>query len=196
MAYTRFHDDECRITKQNQQMTDPGRWVLDTPGNGSTPCFILDPQIIPQKWGANVWTNCTDLQSSLLNLNKPLNRDCISYNKDARVLTSSSPITYPVCTQAITDQPRATMPAWTLRGAEQNNWDPLLFDPQNISHTEMQFRNNKSTRISEKDNFKRTFNCTPEDTQLYTVMSGHSRPTYIGGPTVCRSDCQKIPSST
>jgi hypothetical protein len=46
------------------------RWVFDVPGNGPRPCFMLDPHIIPQKWGDNLWTNPTDLQSSLMGLNK------------------------------------------------------------------------------------------------------------------------------
>jgi len=52
MAFTRFHDDPARISKQLQQQTDQERWYLDTPGNGDKPCFMLDPQIIPQKWEA------------------------------------------------------------------------------------------------------------------------------------------------
>jgi hypothetical protein len=55
MAFTRFHDDTARISKQLQQQTDQERWYLDTPGNGDKPCFQLDPQIIPQKWGGNLW---------------------------------------------------------------------------------------------------------------------------------------------
>jgi len=51
MAFTRFHDDPARIKKQLQQQTDQERWYLDVPGNGENPCFILDPQIIPQKMG-------------------------------------------------------------------------------------------------------------------------------------------------
>ena len=48
MAFTRFHDDEARIIRQLQQQTDQERWYLDTPGSGDKPCFMLDPQIIPQ----------------------------------------------------------------------------------------------------------------------------------------------------
>lgn len=193
MASTRFHDDECRIIKQNQQMTDPGRWILDTPGNGDKPCFMLDPQIIPQKWGANVWTNCIDLQSSLLNMNKTLNRDCLTAT-NRTPLPESAPIQYPVCTSLTTEQPRTTMPAWTLRDSEQNNWDPLLFNPQSRKHTEMQFKNNTSTRIAEKDNFNRTFHCIPEDKQLYTVMAQQPtrETTYVGGANMCATSCEKI----
>ena len=26
MSFTRFHDDPCRIAKQQQESTDPGKW--------------------------------------------------------------------------------------------------------------------------------------------------------------------------
>ena len=32
MAFTRFHDDKCRVEKQLQEMTDQGRYMLDVPG--------------------------------------------------------------------------------------------------------------------------------------------------------------------
>ena len=66
MAFTRFNYDECRTKKQLQQSTDPGRWILDVPGNGDAPCYIEDPQIIIQKWGANLRTNTINLESDLL----------------------------------------------------------------------------------------------------------------------------------
>jgi hypothetical protein len=69
MSFTRFHDDPCRIVKQNQQMTDQSRYILNVPGNGPNPCFMEDPQIIPQKWGANLYSNKVDVQSNLLGLN-------------------------------------------------------------------------------------------------------------------------------
>ena len=84
MAFTRFHDDPARITKQLQQQTDQERWYLDVPGNGDKPCFILDPQIIPQKWGGNLWTHSIDIQSSLLGIDRRLNRDCLRVDKNGK----------------------------------------------------------------------------------------------------------------
>ena len=48
MSNTRFKYDDCRIKKELQQSTDQGRWVLNVPGNGSSPCYMEDPQIIMQ----------------------------------------------------------------------------------------------------------------------------------------------------
>jgi hypothetical protein len=72
MAFTRFKYDDCRTKKSLQQQTDPGRWILDVPGNGSHPCYIEDPQIIIQKWGANLRTNTINLESDLLGVNRTL----------------------------------------------------------------------------------------------------------------------------
>ena len=116
MAFTRFHDDDARIIKQLQQQTDQERWYLDVPGNGPKPCFMLDPQIIPQKWGGNLWTNSTDIQSSLLGIDKRLNRDCLDESKYKRQNVHVSPIDYPTCDSFLTtEQTRATMPAWIGR---------------------------------------------------------------------------------
>lgn len=158
MAFTRFHDDDARIIKQLQQQTDQQRWYLDVPGNGSKPCFILDPQIIPQKWGGNLWTHSIDIQSSLLGIDKQLTRDCINKDKFKRQTVYASPIDYPVCdTFLTTEQSRTIMPAWTARDLQQNHAYLLPNNPQ--QHTEMPFQNYTSTRILEKDNFARTSKC-------------------------------------
>jgi hypothetical protein len=154
MAFTRFHDDEARIIKQLQQQTDQERWYLDTPGNGTKPCFMLDPQIIPQKWGGNLWTHSVDIQSSLLGIDKINNRDCIKKDTYKKQLVYASPIDYPVCdTFLTTEQSRAIMPAWTARDLPQNHAYILPNNPQ--QHTELRFPNNVSTRILEKDYFSK-----------------------------------------
>jgi hypothetical protein len=209
MAFTRFHDDACRITKQLQQQTDQGRWIIDVPGNGGDkPCFALDPQIIPQKWGANLWTNSVDIQSALLGIDKRLNRDVPntvnaltnkSVNPYKRFTVNAAPISYPVCdTFLTTDQSRVIMPAWTARDLQQNHAYILPNDPQ--SNTEMKFGNYIDTRILEKKHFKREFDCVPLNDQGYTVpikqfSSGQkTRGTYIAGPNTCgaRGSCEKI----
>jgi len=175
MAFTRFHDDPARQMKANQQSTGPGRWTLDVPGNGDKPCFALDPQIIPQKWGANLWSNSIDIQSALLGIDRGLNRDCLAtdtngVNKYKRLIVNTYPLKneYPVCdTFLTTEQSRVIMPAWTARDLEQNNMDYLYTDPQ--KHTNMPFKNNVSTRVLEKDFFKRTFDCQPMNDQTYIV---------------------------
>ena len=62
----------------------------------------------------------------------------------------SSNIIYPVC-DPITEQPRATHPAWTARDLEQVNWYILPHDPQENTCSPCQ--NNLNTRILEKNNY-------------------------------------------
>jgi hypothetical protein len=193
MAFTRFHDDPCRIIKQLQQQTDQGRWIIDVPGNGTKPCFMLDPQIIPQKWGANLWTHSTDIQSSLLGIDKTLNRDCLDQNKYKTQTIYSSPIDYPVCdTFLTTEQSRVTMPAWTFRDLPQNHAYILPDNPQ--THTEMPFGNYASTRILEKDNFVRQFDCIPNNDQIYTLPTQQYNQTNKSARinNVCSNSCKQI----
>ena len=201
MAFTRFHDDEARIIKQLQQQTDQERWYLDTPGNGDKPCFMLDPQIIPQKWGGNLWTHSIDIQSSLLGIDRQLNRDCLRVDKNGkdvdkykRQTVYASPIDYPVCDTLTTEQSRAIMPAWTARDLQQNHAYILPNNPQ--LNTEMPFQNYLDTRILEKDSFKREFDCVPQNNQFYTVPTDVYNAQYKGKNTVgtglCKSDCKKM----
>jgi hypothetical protein len=194
MAFTRFHDDPARIAKQLQQQTDQERWYLDVPGSGDKPCFALDPQIIPQKWGGNLWTHSIDIQSSLLGIDKQLNRDCIDQNKYKRQTVYASPIDYPICdTFLTTEQSRAIMPAWTAKDLQQNHAYILPNNPQ--ANTEMPFNSYTSTRILEKDSFKREYQCVPENNQFYTVPTDVYNMKYNGknsvGTQICKSDCSK-----
>lgn len=192
MAFTRFHDDEARIIKQLQQQTDQERWYLDTPGNGDKPCFMLDPQIIPQKWGGNLWTHSIDIQSSLLGIDRRLNRDCLDKDVYKRQTVHAAPIDYPICDSFLTtEQSRAIMPAWTARDLQQNHAYILPNNPQ--ANTEMPFQNNTNTRILEKDGFKRENQCIPNNNQFYTVPTDVYNSQYKGsnavGTTICRNDC-------
>lgn len=194
VTLTRFNDDPARISKKLQQQTDQGRWIIDTPGPGDKPCFALDPYIIPQKWGGNLWTHSTDIQSSLLGIDKRINRDCIDQNIYKRQTVHASPIDYPVCdTFLTTEQSRAIMPAWTARDLQQNHAYILPNNPQ--AHTEMNFSNNVSSRIFEKDNFKRETYCIPQNNQGYTLPATNTiKGNNIGGNRMCyaANDCFKI----
>lgn len=147
MASTRINNDDARIAIQLQQQTDQERWYLDVPGSGPTPSFMLDPHIIPQKWGGNLWTNTTDIQSSLLGLNKRISRDCKNVDEYRRSTTHTRPISYPVCdTFLTTEQSRAVMPAWTARDLPQVHAYLLPTNPQ--LHAEIPFQSYKSSRLT------------------------------------------------
>jgi hypothetical protein len=151
MACTRFFYDDCRTKKQLQQATDPGRWVLNVPGNGSNPCYIEDPQIIIQKWGANLRTNTINLESELLGVNRAANRDCLGKDNYQKYNVTNEAISYPSCCTLSTEQSRATNPAWWYRDVEQVDWYYPPLNPQ--ENTCLPFQNNLSTRILEKDYF-------------------------------------------
>jgi len=160
MANKRFYYDDCRTIKRLQQETDQGRYVLDVPGWGDKPCFMEDPHIIPQKWGANLRTNTINLESELLGMNRKLTKDCLGVNNYEHNKVESQSINYPYCSQMYTEQSRSIMPAWTARDLEQVNWWTLPLNPQ--ENTCIPFQNNLSTRILEKDYFT---HCNPNQSK-------------------------------
>ena len=80
MAFTRFNYDECRTKKKLQQQTGPSRYILNVPGNGSKPCFMDDPQVRLQKWGANLKSVVNggpiDIDSDLTGRTRKLTKYC------------------------------------------------------------------------------------------------------------------------
>jgi hypothetical protein len=149
MAFTRFHDDPCRIKKQLQEATGAGRYILNKPGWGDKPCFMSDPQIRMQQWGGNLRTNALDLESDLMGLTRPLTHDC-DKNNFQKQSVSSEKMVYPEC-NPLTDESRVTNPAWWYRDLEQNHRYILPLNPQ--ENTCIPFQNNLNTRILEKDYF-------------------------------------------
>ena len=150
MSLTSIRNEPCRISKELQQSTGSGRYALNVPGPGSDVCFMEDPFIRLQKWGANLMTNTINLESNLMGLDRSLNRDCLELNNYNSYNSKSRKITYPSC-QPFTEQPRASMPAWTVRDLEQNNFDILPLNPQeNVCYP---FHNNLNTRLLERDYF-------------------------------------------
>jgi hypothetical protein len=191
MAETRFNSDPCRISKKLQQMTDQGRYIMNMPGNGENPAYMADPQIIIQKWGANLRTNSINLESELLGVNRPLNKDCLGKDEYQRFDFKSRAIQYPVCSSLTTEQSRTIMPAWTARDLEQVDWYYPPLNPQ--ENTCMPFQNNLSTRLLERDYFvaKVPCNLSNDYTPLPTNVV---RGGYAGGPNTCAQSesCSKI----
>jgi len=157
MSFTRFHDDPCRIKKQLEISTGTGRYMLDKPGWGDKPCYMEDPYMRLQQWGANLRTNTVNIDSDLRGLTRTLTRDCTENSFDKHEVNSKHKI-YPDC-NPFTEQSRAIMPAWTVRDLEQVNFDILPLNPQ--ENVCIPFHNNLSTRILEKDyhNSKKNSEC-------------------------------------
>lgn len=155
MSFTRFHDDPSRIAKQLEESTGSGKYILNTPGNGETPYYMEDPYVRMQLWGANLRTNPIEIDNDLKGLTRPLNRDCLNENNYKKHVASSESVEYPSFGM-MTEQPRACMPAWTLRGidTEQYSRNYLFFNPQ--SNIERPFSNNVASRITAKDEYDKT----------------------------------------
>ena len=194
MACTRFFYDDCRTKKQLQQATDPGRWVLNVPGNGSHPCYIEDPQIIIQKWGANLRTNTINLESDLMGVNKPLSRDCLGKDNYKNFNVPSQAIEYPICNNTFTEESRATNPAWWYRDLEQVDWGYPPINPQ--INTCLPFQNNISTRILVRDDFTPKRECILNEKKYNYLPSNYNLITggYVGGPTTCQqtNSCERM----
>jgi len=193
MAFTRFKYDDCRTKKSLQQATDPGRWILNVPGNGDKPCYMEDPQIIPQKWGGNLRTNTIDLESDLRGVNRHISRDCLGKDEYQKYNVQNYTIQYPTCSQLTTEQSRATNPAWWYRDLEQNNFEYPPLNPQlNVC---LPFQTNLSTRVLEKDYFTPKRDCVLDETkQMLPSSYNLIRGGYVGGPTTCQqtNSCQNI----
>jgi len=152
MACTRWNYGPCRTKKLLQQATDPGRYWLNTPGNGCAPCFMEDPEIRLQKWGANLRKvpggHPIDINSDLLGLTRPLTKDCIDKEFPDKGVVMSRKVKYSSC-KPFVSQSRVTHPAWMYRDLEQVDWWPLILNPQ--ENVCMRFHNNLNTRLLEKD---------------------------------------------
>ena len=143
MAFTRFHDDPDRIMKRLQESTDQGMYYLNQPGNGDKPPFFNDPQIILQKWGANLHEDRIKVESELRGIHNKLSRTQHS------ILLTTTPIVYPTYSDEVTSQPRSTNPAWNARDLQQFSFAPLYLNPQ--ENVELPFHANISTRILERN---------------------------------------------
>jgi hypothetical protein len=193
MAFTRFKYDDARTKKFLQQATDPGKWILNVPGNGANPCYMEDPQIIIQKWGGNLRTNTINLESELKGVNRQLGRDCLGKDNYEKYNVPNEAIKYPTCNNLFTDQSRATNPAWWYRDLEQANWQYPPLNPQ--TNTCIPFQSNLNTRILEKDYFTPKRDCVLNETQNYLPASySLIKGSYVGGPTTCQqtNSCQSL----
>jgi hypothetical protein len=171
MAFTRFRDDPVRIQKQLEESTFTGRYRLDTPGNGLDLPFYEDPQLRLQGWGANFRNNTVNLESDLLGLTRPLNRDLVDIN-DYKVNSVPTSQPYYRSSQPFVEESRASHPAWMFRDLEHSRWETPFLNP--LNGLEKGFHENIQTRILEKDLFKPSIPIIEgtENTQYY--LSGHS----------------------
>lgn len=157
MASTRYNYDKCRTQKKLQESSGPGRYMLDTPGQGLYLPFVNDPQIRLQCWGANLMSvrngHPIDIDSDLIGLNNGISKFQTSEkfpnnnNVNSKVVSHD----YGVKKLPYTDETRSTHPSWMYRDLEQSRRYPLILNPQ--EHVCIPFHNNLSSRILERDNY-------------------------------------------
>jgi len=158
MASSRIFNDEARIRKRNAIDTYKGRYHLDVPGNGADMPFNADPHIRIQKWGANFSTNMMDINSDLRGMTRPLNKDFIEINEYKKFsVVPKVANANPETVNYITDETRATNPAWVLKEKEMHRFEPPFINPIDLTFLKKPFYENLNTRILEKDYFKPKF---------------------------------------
>jgi hypothetical protein len=108
---------------------------------------MADPQMRIQKWGANMMSDSTNLESELFCLGRPLNHDYDRTYRDVR-LSHGTAMSHPV-SQTHVMESRASNPAWMYRDLEQTRWEVPFINP--LVNVEKKFHDNIQTRILEKD---------------------------------------------
>ena len=163
MAFTRFYDDPCRIQKYLEESTSIGNYNMNVPGNGTNPTLFNDPYIKLQKWGGNLSSNKTDLESELFILHRKLNRDTIKENNYVDYLNNNAIYNQnrsKTDNSEITGQSRVSHPPWVYREINNfNKQDSDYYVPNNFNYLHLNpqenicipFHNNISSRMLQKD---------------------------------------------
>jgi hypothetical protein len=154
MSCSRFNNDQGRIEKKNAISTFAGRYALDTPGPGDVMPFNADPHMRLQGWGANFKNNMVDINSDLRGMTRPYNRDLVDVNdyKKWSVKPESQAMSYETI-DYVTDESRATHPAWTYRDIEMDRWEKPFLNP--LDKVDIPFQRELNTRVLEKDYYVR-----------------------------------------
>ena len=152
MAFTNIRYDNARTAVALVEATAACRYNLQVPGNGPKPCYLEDPCLRIQKWGANLRTNSVDLETALRGQMRTTGCDAAPAGKGGLpVLPASEAMTYPVCDAPSVEQTRAIDPPWTALDKDHTRWLSLWNDPQEM--TQIPFPCYLSTRVLHKDNF-------------------------------------------
>lgn len=173
MAFTRFHDDPNRIKKQIMESSFSGRYMLNTPGQGTDLPFIEDPHIRLQHWGANLRNDTVNLESDLRGMTRRLNRDNQEMNQYQKQSNEPRQVSYKNA-EPFVQETRASHPAWMYKDLEQTRWEAPFLNPSN--GLEKDFQHNIQTRFLEKDNFIR---------KVPVVDGTQNLEYYLGGKSMC-----------
>ena len=149
---TNIRESKGRRIKEAEISTFAGRYYLDTPGCGTVLPYFEDPHMRVQRASGVVGASgTTDWESELRGITRPLSRgDIYDYTQSA--VPSIAPIRpyYGI----VSDETRATLPAWTFREKEQDRWETPLLDP--LEKAFVPFETNVNARQQELDSLGKT----------------------------------------
>lgn len=150
MASTRIKFDDYRIETYLQDSTFAERRIFNTPGNQLA--FINDPHIRMQYWGSNKADNFINVQNDLLGINRTnqYKRDNLQMNYENRKTTPQIPKSiYSTISHSITDESRATHPAYLSKTVSIDRWEIPIHNP--IDKAIIPFEILQETRLKQKD---------------------------------------------
>lgn len=143
--------DGCKTSDDLRVTTGPGRYQLDVPPQYSNACFAPEPTVRQQKWGAslNQGFQKTDVESDLLNLNRPTTRTvCDQYNPEKNKVNEASKESVKECSFPQTFS-RLVDPPCNNRAVGWNRWEWLCDNPQEA--VMLPFDNLVATRLQKRD---------------------------------------------
>lgn len=153
-SFNRRLYDGCKTTDDLRLTTGPGRYQLDVPTGYCDASYVVEPTTRQQKWGASLNRNYmkTDVESDLLNINRPTTRTaCSQYNPQNNVMNQSG-TTPPKETSFPQVFSRLIDPPCTGRAMGWNRWEWLCDNPQET--VMVPFDNMVTTRLQQKDQFR------------------------------------------
>lgn len=143
--------DGCKTGDDLRVTTGPGRYQLDMPPQYCDACYAPEPTVRQQKWGAalNQGFQKTDVESDLLNLNRPTTRTvCDQYNPDQNKVNAAAKESAKECSFPQTFS-RLVDPPCNNRAVGWNRWEWLCDNPQGA--VMLPFDNQVATRLQKRD---------------------------------------------
>lgn len=180
-SWNRRRYDECKTTDDMRLTTGPGRYQLDAPPQYCNACFVPEPTIHQQRWGASQSANYqkTDVESDLFNINRqPTRNTCTQYDpKKDKInkggLTNAQECSFPQVHSRLVDPP------CTLRSSGWNRWEWLCENPQEAAM--IPFDNSITTRLQQKDQFRPCIPVPIDSTTLMPAPSANDKGTPFEG---------------
>ncbi len=181
--------DGCKTSDDLRVSTGPGRYQVDVPPQACNACYAPEPTVRQQMWGASLNRGYmkTDVESDLLNLNRPTTRTvCDQYNPDKNKVNEAGQESVKECSFPQTFS-RLVDPPCNNRAVGWNRWEWLCDNPQ--ESVMLPFDNLLSTRLAKRDQHRP---CIPvpvqPDALLPAPVSFDKLAQYDDGEDVVRGE--------